>query len=513
MAARVLMVQGTASSVGKSLLVTALCRILLQDGVRVAPFKAQNMSNNSYVAANGGEIGRAQVNQAEAAGIEPETDMNPILLKPESDRRSQVVVDGRPYCTAGAGEYHKLKRELWPRVTSALDRLRDRFDAVLIEGAGSPAEINLRDSDIVNMRVARYVGAPVLLAGDIDRGGVFAHLVGTLELLQPEERLRMAGFIINKFRGDPALLEPGLHMLTDRTGLPVIGVVPYLEHAWIADEDSVALDDRRAISDGQIDVAVMRLPHISNFDDFDPLDREPDVALRYVTSGGQLHNPDLIVIPGSKATISDLAWLRKQGLDDEIRRAVAAGSALLGICGGYQMLCRRIDDPQQIESSSTAVDGLGLLAGTTTFAPSKTTERVKAKVLADRGLLSGLQGTAIEGYEIHMGQTCSDEPPAFAMERVAARPSPRAGSIGPDGWTLGCYLHGLFANDKLRRRMIENLAARRGLTLNGRHVEDKELAYDELAKQVRASLDMPLIHRLLDESINQPSLPDAAWER
>lgn len=502
------MVQGTASSVGKSLLVTALCRILRDDGLRVAPFKAQNMSNNSYVAANGGELGRAQVNQAEAAGIPPHTDMNPILLKPESDRRSQVVVNGRPFCSAGAGEYQRLKPELWPYVSSALDRLREDFDAVIIEGAGSPAEINLRASDIVNMRVARYAAAPVLLVGDIDRGGVFAHLVGTLELLEPEERELIAGFVINKFRGDRSLLEPGLEMLFERTGVAVAGVVPYLPDVGVADEDSVALDDRRTVSVGALDVAVIKLPHISNFDDFDPLDRDPSVALRYVSSAFSLGRPDLIILPGSKATVADLGWLIEQRLDSAIASSVRGGSAIIGICGGYQMLCETIEDPLGVESSQPSVPGIGVLSGVTSFTRDKTTTRASGRISGADGLLAGLAGTPIEGYEIHMGQTPTMGSPAF---RIGIE-GHDDGCVSPDGWALGTYLHGLFANDGFRQGLLSNLAARRGLALAGGHFEHKDEAYDRLAAVVRSSLNMDLVHRLLEQPAQSPSL-NPAWER
>src|SRR3712207_4902676 len=336
--ARVLMVQGSASSVGKSLLVAGLCRLFRQDGVRVAPFKAQNMSNNAAVTPEGGEIGRAQAAQAEAAGVAPAADMNPILLKPEADRRSQVVLRGRPAFTLHAGEFLTRKLELWPYVTESLDRLRAAYDLVLIEGAGSPAEINLRPGDIVNMRVARYADAPVLLAGDIDRGGVFAHLYGTLALLEPEERALVRGFVINKFRGDVSLLADGLRMIEDRTGVPVLGVVPYVKDLRIADEDAASLEQPRRTGSGAVDVAVVKLPHIANFDDIDPLEHEPDVRVRYVERGGELGLPDLVVLPGTKTTVPDLCWLHERELASAIAAHAARGGAVVGLCGGYQML-------------------------------------------------------------------------------------------------------------------------------------------------------------------------------
>jgi adenosylcobyric acid synthase len=333
MTAKVLMVQGTASSAGKSLLVTALCRIFSQDGLRVAPFKAQNMSLNSFVTDEGHEIGRAQVVQAEAAGIAPHVDMNPILLKPEGDARSQVVVMGRPWQTLSAASYYERKQLLWEQVTTALARLRAQYDLVVIEGAGSPAEINLRQSDIVNMAVALHVGAPVLLAGDIDRGGVFASLVGTLVLLDEAERRLVKGLVINKFRGDLSLLEPGLAMLEERAGVPVLGVVPFLPQLHIAEEDSVALDGAPAATDapaGALDVAVIRLPRISNFDDYDALALEPGVQVRYVDSARELGQPAAIILPGTKHTLSDLRWLRSQGLDQRIVELARQGAAVAG---------------------------------------------------------------------------------------------------------------------------------------------------------------------------------------
>ena len=358
MTAKTLMIQGTASSAGKSLLVAALCRIFHQDGVRVAPFKAQNMALNSFVTREGHEMGRAQVVQAQAAGLEPHVDMNPILLKPEQDARSQVVVMGKPWAALAAGEYYRRKGELWSVVTAALDRLRERYDLVVIEGAGSPAEINLRESDIVNMAVARYARAPVLLVGDIDRGGVFAALVGTMVLLEEGERRLIKGFVINKFRGDVTLLHDGLTMLEERTGVPVLGVVPFIRDLQIAEEDSVALDgvsqagDRgqgtgekgQGISD-KVDIAVIRLPRISNFDDFDALALEEGVQVRFVDDPDRLGHPQAVILPGTKSTIADLLWLRRVGLARAICALAENGIPVVGICGGYQMLGRTISDP------------------------------------------------------------------------------------------------------------------------------------------------------------------------
>ena len=499
MTASCLMVQGTASSAGKSLIVAALCRILRQDGVRVAPFKAQNMSNNSFVTPEGAEIGRAQAAQAEAAMLQPEAAMNPILLKPESDYRSQLVLNGTASGCVEARQFFTLKPTLWPHVTAALDNLRDRFEVVVIEGAGSPAEINLRSGDIVNMRVARYADAPVLLVGDIDRGGVFAHLVGTLCLLEPEERRLVRALIINKFRGDNALLAPGLTMLTERTGLPIAGVVPHLGETGLAEEDAVSLDERQPQRRGVLDIAVIRLPHIANFDDFQPIEAESDVTLRYVTSTDQLGTPDLLVLPGSKSTIADLEWLRSRGLDGAITRARAAGSAILGICGGYQILGRQILDRQHVESSASSVEGLGLLDVVTEFEPQKVTHQVRARILGDAGLFAGQAGLEISAYEIHMGRTPAGSSGAIRIERRSHQTCfDMDGAVSSDGWVLGTYLHGLFANEGLRRGLLETLSKRRNIDLAGakRRLEPTDI-YDRLAANVRAALDMDLIYRLL----------------
>lgn len=494
------MVQGTASSAGKSLLVTALCRILRQDGWAVAPFKAQNMSLNAAVTPDGGEIGRAQAVQAEAAGIEPTVDMNPLLLKPEAERRSQLIVRGRVAGAFGVRDYYRRKPELWPVVAASLAALRARFDVVVIEGAGSPAEPNLKAGDLANMRVAREAGAPVLLVGDIDRGGVFAALVGTLALLEDEERALVRAFVINKFRGDPSLLTPALTFLTGRTGVPVAGVVPYLPGLRIAAEDSVELGAGPTPAGAVVlDVAVARLPRIANFDDFDPLDAEPGVRVRYVAGPDELGAPDLIVLPGSKSTAADLAWLRASGLAAAIVARARAGGAVLGICGGYQMLGRALRDPLRVESAAAETAGLALLPATTTFAAEKATHRVTARVTGDRGLLAGAAGLAIAGYEIHMGQTAHEGSPVVELRSRSGRETRAAdGAMDPTGWICGTYLHGLFHNEALRRRILANLAARKGLVLpEAGRGWDREAEYDRLAGAVRASLDLALVYRLI----------------
>ena len=503
MPGRVLMVQGTASHVGKSVLAAALCRIFRQDGFRVAPFKAQNMSNNSYVTPDGGEIGRAQAVQAAAAGVEARVEMNPVLLKPEADHIAQVVRLGRPMVSAQARDYFALKAELWAAVHTSLDALRQDYDVVVIEGAGSPAEINLKATEIVNMRVAQYAAAPVLLCGDIDRGGVFAALVGTMELLEPAERETVKGFIINKFRGDPSLLADGLTMLEQRTGVPVLGVVHHFRDIHIPEEDSVALDlPARSTGPAALDIAVIQLPHISNFDDFDPLAREPGVGLRYVASAADLGRPDLIILPGSKTTIPDLIWLDRQGLAQAIIERHRAGAAIIGICGGYQMLGTNLYDPEGIESTCPEREGLGLLPLTTVFAGRKETHRIQGEVAAAAGLLAGAAGAAIQGYEIHMGRTAGEgvAVPFRINDRsdiAVTAATAGDGAMDGGGQVLGTYIHGLFHNGGLRQAMLLELARRKGATLPPAAAETAmDAEFDKLADWVRASLQMDAIYRM-----------------
>ena len=497
MTAKVLMVQGTASSVGKSLLVTALCRIYSQDGLRVAPFKAQNLSLNSFVTAKGHEMGRSQVVQAEAAGIAPHIDMNPVLIKPEGDARSQMVVMGRPWQALPEMSHVERKQHLWEQVTAALDRLRSRYDLVVIEGAGSPAEINLRQSDIVNMAVALYANAPVLLAGDIDRGGVFASLVGTLVLLEERERHQVKGLVINKLHGDVRLLQSGLEMLEKRCNVPVLGVVPYLHGLHIAEEDSVALEDAAAVSpDGAIDVAVIRLPRISNFSDYDALPLEPGVQVRYVSDARELGRPDAVILPGTKHTLADLRWLYSRGLDRRIMDLARQGVAVVGICGGYQMLGREIADPLGVESAGgERLVGLGLLPLATEFATAKTTHQVRAETLSGPGFLAMAAGTPVTGYEIHMGRSMRAEGEGGPLFRLSHREA-LDGTIDAAGRVWGTYLHGIFDNTAFRRAWLQSL----GWSPPDEDVDlsvIRQAAYDRLAAAVRASLDMPRLRRII----------------
>jgi adenosylcobyric acid synthase len=496
-----LMVQGTGSGVGKSLLAAALCRLFARAGYRVAPFKAQNMALNAAVA-DGGEIGRAQAAQAEAAGVEPSVDMNPILLKPESDHRSQVVVRGRPVASADWRAYRAMQPALLPIVSESLERLRRTFELVLIEGAGSPAEINLRAHDFTNMRVARLAGAPVLLVSDIDRGGVFAALVGTLALLDPADRARVGGLIVNKLRGDRSILAPGLDELVARTGVPVLGVVPWLAERLVPAEDSLDLDAIAGeTSDAPVDaieIAVVRLPRIANFDDFEPLAAEPGVRVRFVATAPALRAADLVVLPGSKSTMADLAWLHATGLAAAVVAAVAAGRPVLGVCGGFQMLGETLCDPERVESEQVAAAGLGLLPVTTTFAREKTTSRVKAHATAS-GPFVGAVGRELAAYEIHAGHSTLTSPaprPFTIVERGGASTSEPDGAMSASGNIVGTYLHGLFANGALRRSLLDFLAERRGRPADPRWGSPGADGYERLADIVGRALDMPAIAKL-----------------
>lgn len=498
MTAKTLMIQGTGSSVGKSILVAALCRIFKQDGLRVAPYKSQNMSLNSFVTRGGGEMGRAQVVQAEAAGIEPSVDMNPVLLKPEADAKSQVVLMGKPAMTVPAKEYYLHTPELLSVAEESLSRLRSSYDLVIIEGAGSPAEINLKYAEIVNMRIAKLADAPVLLVGDIDKGGVFASLVGTLALLDEEERGYIKGFVINKFRGDVSILKPGLDQLEELTSLLVVGVVPYYHDIFIDEEDSV----RHMAQDGfpvEVDVAVIYLPRISNSTDFEPLQREDGVQVRYVKRVEELGNPDVIIIPGSKSTVSDLARIRGVGLAESVVQQARAGTAVVGICGGFQMLGKRIDDPKHTESSEDSVPGLGLLDVVTTFESEKTTWQARAEGVAQHGVFAGVDGEEVVGYEIHMGQTLGDSvTPAFRiLQRGDQQTDHLDGAVDESGTVLGTYIHGLFENASVRHAFLSHLRRRKGLDpFAQRAVFGKEEQYDRLADHIRRSLNMGLVRQI-----------------
>lgn len=522
--ARTLMIQGTASDVGKSLLTAAICRILKEDGFAAAPFKSQNMSLNSYVTWDGKEIGRAQGMQADACGILATTDMNPILLKPKKEMVSQVVVHGKPLGDFAARVYREeVLAEAGGIVQEALLRLRAAYDVVVLEGAGSPAEINLKDRDIVNMRAAAWADAPVVLAADIDRGGVFASIVGTLELLEPHERERVCGFVINKFRGDLSLLRPGLDWLEARTGKPVLGVVPYLPNLGLEDEDSLSLDQAIAAAvksggkheraDDKLDIAVIRLPHISNFTDIDPLRAEPDTTVRFVATAEQWGDPDAVIVPGSKNTVDDLVALRASGLADCLDRYRNGGGRIVGLCGGFEMFGGTLHDPQHTESDREATPGFGWFPFDVRFAAEKRTVRAEGAAA-----IPGLPGTyPVAGYEIHTGSVVwqeaalagadasvrpfllresrmegAEHPPDESDENAASGYEPEGCASG-DGRVWGTFLHGVLHNDDFRRAWLNRLRDDRGWTpiANGiRFHELRERAFARLAAHVRQHVDI-----------------------
>ncbi len=482
--AKSIMIQGTTSNAGKSFLAAGLCRIFHQDGYRVAPFKSQNMALNSFITRDGLEMGRAQVMQAEAAGKEPDVRMNPILLKPTSDMGSQVIVNGEVMGNLSAREYYRNKRALKPEVQRAYDSLAAENDIIVIEGAGSPAEINLKQDDLVNMGMAKLAGAPVLLAGDIDRGGVFAALAGTMLLLDDTEKPYVKGTVINKFRGDVSILEPGLRMLEDIIHIPTVGVVPYLR-LDLDDEDS--LTDRFARREkAAVDIAVIRLPRISNFTDFNPLEYLDGVSLRYAGSPEELGEPDLIILPGTKNTMGDLSWLRQSGLEAKILRHYAAGKPIFGICGGYQMLGLSISDPSGAEHGGE-ISGLGLLPFSTVFAAEKTRTRVSGTVPEVGGIFSGLSGKPYEGYEIHMGVTDTQA------------------AVVSEGDVYGTYLHGFFDREEITKAVAEALFRKKGLDPSHVQAFDiasyKEEQYDKLAEALRQALDLERVYRILEEGM------------
>ncbi len=493
-----LMIQGTGSSVGKSVLCAALLRILRQDGYRVAPFKAQNMALNSFATREGLEMGRAQVVQAQAAGIEPSVMMNPVLLKPTSDRRSQVVVNGRPIGNMTAMEYHTYKPALRKMIRETYEALERTVDYVVIEGAGSPAEINLREGDIVNMSMAHTADAPVLLVGDIDPGGVFASLYGTVMLLPPEERVRIKGTIINKFRGDVKILEPGLRMIEDLIGVPTAGVVPWTD-IELEDEDSVTGRFHRAAGEGDVDVAVVHLPHISNFTDFQALSLVEGARVRYAKRPEELENADVVILPGTKNTIEDLLSIRNRGLDAAILRHARAGKLLIGVCGGYQMLAGKLSDPHHVESRVVETAGLGLLDMDVEFLPEKTTVQAAGVVTGGDCWLSVIDGVQIDGYEIHAGVNRPGEG-AVPWLRLTSREG-IDGVRNAQGNVLGSYLHGLFDNGHLSRAIIEHVRRKRGLPAQGgaplTMEAFREREFDRLADIVRASLDMDFIYSVM----------------
>ena len=524
------MVQGTMSNVGKSLLCAGLCRIFRQDGFRTAPFKSQNMALNSYITKDGLEMGRAQVLQAQAAGVDPEVWMNPILLKPTNATGSQVIVNGEVYGNLSAREYFSVKKQLWPQIRAALEKLNEWADIIVIEGAGSPAEINLRANDIVNMGLAEAVDAPVLLAGDIDRGGVFAQLLGTLDLLQPSERRRVQGLIINKFRGDKTILDPGIHILEEKGKVPVVGVIPYT-HLQLEDEDSLSerFDTRAA---GLIDLAVIRFPRISNYTDFDVFEQFPGVSVRYVDRADRLGNPDMILLPGSKNTIEDLKWMRESGLEVLVLQK-SSTVPVFGICGGYQMMGKVISDPEGVECGET-IRGMNLLPCETVLTSRKKRTQFTGRICNVEGMFSGLSGQEIKGYEIHMGRTVpsADETGASGNGTGGTGASGNGtGGTGASGTDVngtnrgedtqrlreftaegtgcfcnnayGTYIHGIFDKGSVAACIIEALAGKKGIRMEMLQAMDldsiREREFDTLARVLRENMDIRAVYEMLRE--------------
>lgn len=497
--AKAIMIQGTASNAGKSFLTAGLCRVFMQDGYRAAPFKSQNMALNSYITKDGLEMGRAQVMQAEAAGIEPRVEMNPILLKPTSHTGSQVIVNGQVLGNMSATDYFAYKKQLVPKVEAAFEKLSEDFDIIVIEGAGSPAEINLRDCDIVNMGMAKIAKAPVLLTGDIDRGGVFASLYGTVKLLEEEEQQRIKGFIINKFRGDVEILRPGLDMIEEKTGIPVVGVVP-MTPLDLDDEDSLSERLNHTEAQGIIDIAVIRLPHISNFTDFNVFERMDGVSLRYVKHLEALGNPDLIFLPGTKNTMVDLRWLRESGLEAAIVRHAEMRTPVVGICGGYQMLGEELEDPDEVEQGGT-MRGMGLLNTRTVFEPVKTRTQIGGCVIREEDVPLSTTGKDVCGYEIHMGRTYNL---GRSRETIQLEDGRIDGLCNEAGTVFGTYLHGIFDFGDLAALLVGRLMQKKGMDPGSWHFDPeahKQQEYDKLADLIRSSLDMDKIYEILEVGI------------
>ena len=502
--AKVIMVQGTMSNAGKSLLAAGLCRIFHQDGYRVAPFKSQNMALNSFITEEGLEMGRAQVMQAEAAGIKPSVLMNPILLKPTNDVGSQVIVNGEVLGTMSARDYFAYKTKLIPAIMKAYNKLAEENDIIVIEGAGSPAEINLKQEDIVNMGMAKMVKAPVLLVGDIDRGGVFAQLVGTVMLLEEDEKAMVKGLIINKFRGDKTILDPGIEMLEEKAGIPVVGVAPYLK-IQVEDEDSLTERFNGHGEVGVIDIAVIRVPRISNFTDFNPFESMPGVTVRYVKNASELGDPDMICLPGTKNTMEDLLWMRENGLETLILKAAAEGRIIFGICGGYQMLGDSLSDPDHVEAGGE-IRGMGLLPMDTVFEAAKTRTRVTGTFEKVEGALSDLSGVSLSGYEIHMGVSTLKEgvKPATCIEDFVKADGKKADGA-QRGNVYGSYVHGIFDKEEVAKAVVKGIGRMKGIDTEDITGVDfqafKETQYDILAAELRKHLDMEKIYEILNKGL------------
>lgn len=491
--AKAIMIQGTMSNSGKSFIAAALCRIFKQDGYSAAPFKSQNMALNSYITSDGLEMGRAQAMQAEAAGIEPSVLMNPILLKPTTDVGSQVIVNGEVRGNMKAVDYFRHKKDLIPDIMKAYNELASQHDIIVIEGAGSPAEINLKRDDIVNMGMAKLADAPVLLTGDIDRGGVFAQLLGTLMLLDEDERDIVKGLIVNKFRGDKSIFADGVKMLEERGNKPVVGVVPYI-HCDIEDEDSLS-EKLQNGEKGLVNIAVIRLPRISNFTDFDVFSQYDDVSVRYVTKPQELSDADMIIVPGTKSTVYDMKWLRESGIEAAVKKCASSGVPVFGICGGYQMIGETVTDSVGAEGGGS-ISGMGLLKLRTEFSSEKTHSRTEGSFADVSGVFANLSGAKFYGYEIHNGRTVSGETPLLSCENSDL--GAQSGSV------YGCYIHGIFDSAEVSKCIVKTLFERKGLTYCGGKTDRKaykEMQFDILAKNVRENIDMELVYKILEQGI------------
>lgn len=499
-----IMLQGTASNVGKSILLAGLCRIFKQDGYKVAPFKSQNMALNSFITKEGLEMGRAQVFQAEACGIEPTVDMNPILLKPSGNHKSQVIIRGKVVQDMESTEYHKYKPQLAKDLKNIFKKLNDKYDIVVMEGAGSTAEINLKEHDIANMGMAEIADAPVIIVGDIDRGGVFASLAGTMLLLTEEERNRVKGVIINKFSGKKELLDEGIKMLEDIIKVPVLGVIPYID-IKIEDEDSVTTRFKNTMKKNDINIEIIRTPHMSNFTDFNIFETQEDVSVRYVDYGESLSNSDIVILPGSKSTIEDLKYIRKNGLEDQIKELHRRGKLVFGICGGYQMLGKKLKDPYYVDGDIDEYDGIGLLDIETTFEKEKTTTQVEANICENlNGYMKNLGLKTIKGYEIHMGVTSISDSMSnmnIIHKRLDEKVNYLEGSVNKAGNVVGTYIHGIFDEIDFTRALLNNVREYKGLEKVDTNVSSfynfKQNEYDKLANLLRENLDLDKIYEIL----------------
>ncbi|MGL4656460.1 MAG: cobyric acid synthase [Sarcina sp.] len=509
MKVRNLMIQGTASDVGKSVITAGLCRLLYQDGAKVAPFKSQNMSLNSFITKDGKEMGRAQVVQAEAACTEPRCAMNPILMKPTGDMNAQIIFNGEVYGDLSAIDYHTQKDEFKEKIKKIYQTLEDDFDTIILEGAGSPAEINLREWDLVNMGMAELVDSPVVLVGDIDKGGVFASIYGTLALLTPEEKARVKGVIINKFRGDITILEPGLKMLEDLINIPVLGVVPYFR-LEIDEEDAVSerLKVVRKSVEGEITVKIIRMPYMSNFTDFNVLYSLDGINASYVSNPEELNDADIIIIPGSKNTIKDLIYLKDMKYDEKLYDLQEKGKYIFGICGGFQMLGNKIINTSKSECDIEEIKALGLLDIVTEFKDTKVTTQVRGRITSDEYLLNECDEFYIEGYEIHMGRTIEvgkKAIPFLELKEILGKNESRVeGYRSENGKVYGTYIHGIFDTLAFTRKIANNIRIEKGIEYKEKEIDEKtykevrDNEYNKLANILRDSLDMEKIYKILN---------------